>query len=65
MKPRLRLTRNKWQGEWTVTYLEFDLTKGWIRNENKSYHTSDKDDALNTMFQMLKEIDDEYEAYSG
>lgn len=61
LKPRLRIRKNRWD-EWTVVYLEFSLTRGWIENRKKSYTTSDKDNALNTMFQMQKEIDLEYEA---
>lgn len=61
IKPRLRLKRDSQWNEWIVVWYEFDLYKGWVKNEDKSYHTDDKDDAISTMMCMIKHIDDNYE----
>lgn len=60
IKPRLRLKRNSQWNEWIVRWYDFSEEKGFTVNEDKSYHTDDKEDALQTMNAMQKQIDEQY-----
>lgn len=65
LKPRLRIKRDSQWNEWLVVWYDFDSDKGWIRNEDKTYHTDDKEDALGTLDCIQKEIDREWEDENG